>query len=404
MRITILQVIFFLLTLHSLSFGQITFEQGYYVNNEGSTIDCKIKNSDWKNNPTFFYYKILDDDKPIKLTIDDVQEFGIGQKTKYLRANVLMDRTSSDINKLMEGKEVVFENETIFLNVLIEGQASLFQYKDKNLLRFFYNKEGSEISQLTCYKFMSGATILETNNEYQRQLKRDLNCNNSIGDEINYAKKDLLQVFMMYNKCINSDYLQFIDKDKGKVFSLTVKAGLNLADLVFEKINFPNTVVFTNETGYQLGLSGEFILPFYGNKFAIAFEPAYQNFQAEMLTEGIQGFSDTTTVDYQSIELPVGLRHYFYLNDKTRIFVNAFYEFDFRLVSDINYFKFPGNYKRREPGACFSGGFGADYNSRYRIELRYSSNRNIVQDITGANSDWNGNYSEFTILVGYKLF
>ena len=31
--------------------AQISFEQGYFINNEGTKTICSIKNIDWRNNP-----------------------------------------------------------------------------------------------------------------------------------------------------------------------------------------------------------------------------------------------------------------------------------------------------------------------------------------------------------------
>jgi len=48
----------------TISYSQISFEKGYFINNTNQRISCYIKNSDWKNNPTEFVYKIaLEGDK-----------------------------------------------------------------------------------------------------------------------------------------------------------------------------------------------------------------------------------------------------------------------------------------------------------------------------------------------------
>jgi hypothetical protein len=38
-------------------YSQISFENGYFVNEANKRIECLIKNIDWKDNPTDFKYK-----------------------------------------------------------------------------------------------------------------------------------------------------------------------------------------------------------------------------------------------------------------------------------------------------------------------------------------------------------
>ena len=61
--------------------AQITFEKGYFLDNEGNKTICSIKNIDWKNNPTSITYRLHENSTSIK-TIDEIQEFGIYGKSK----------------------------------------------------------------------------------------------------------------------------------------------------------------------------------------------------------------------------------------------------------------------------------------------------------------------------------
>ncbi len=132
-------------TIHA--FSQITFENGYLITDEGERIECLIKNIDWRSNPTQFEYKMSADAPPQKASISTVLEFGINDDSKYVRAIVQIDRSPSDIQNMSFKRQPLFLTEHLFLKVLIEGTATLYQYTDGNLVRYFYNVKDSETRQ-----------------------------------------------------------------------------------------------------------------------------------------------------------------------------------------------------------------------------------------------------------------
>ena len=76
------------------SFSQNVFDQGFFIDENNQRVNCQIKAFDWVNNPTQFEYK-LSTDEPVKTaTMKLVKEFGVDGKSKYIRANVNVDRSS----------------------------------------------------------------------------------------------------------------------------------------------------------------------------------------------------------------------------------------------------------------------------------------------------------------------
>ena len=97
------------------AFTQIKFEKGYFINNQNQKIECLIKNSDWKNNPTSFDYK-LDENSEVKTnSINNAIEFGIYNFSKYIRADIMIDRSSVYIDKLNYNRNLTFNEERLFL-------------------------------------------------------------------------------------------------------------------------------------------------------------------------------------------------------------------------------------------------------------------------------------------------
>ena len=66
------------------SYSQISFEKGYYIDNDNKKINCLIKNIDWMNNPTEFEYKLPENDNSKRITIRSVKEFGVYNSSKYI--------------------------------------------------------------------------------------------------------------------------------------------------------------------------------------------------------------------------------------------------------------------------------------------------------------------------------
>ena len=118
------------LLLSSSMYGQISFDQGYIIDNTNQKTNCLIKNLDWKNNPNEIEYKLFENTKPVKVAVQSIKEFGIDNVSKYISCNVNIDRSSEITNKLSRNKEPNFKKEVLFLKVLIEGNANLYVYEN----------------------------------------------------------------------------------------------------------------------------------------------------------------------------------------------------------------------------------------------------------------------------------
>jgi len=282
------RILFLLITILSLNcYSQISFQKGYYIDNTNQKINCLIKNIDWKNNPTEFEYKLSENSESKKTTIKTIKEFGIDNISKYVRSSVNIDRSSENIKNLSNDKNPIFKKEDLFLKVLVEGKATLYQYIDRNLRRYFYNNENSNIEQLIFKSYITENNI-GTNNRFRQQLFVDLKCPNfktSKIENIEYKKNSLVRFFTEYNKCHNSELINFESEQKGDFFNLTIRPRLNSSSLTIQNsVSNSRDTDFENKIEFGFGLEAEFILPFNKNKWAIAIEPTYQSFKSQKTT------------------------------------------------------------------------------------------------------------------------
>ncbi len=390
------------------SYSQIVFENGYFINESNQKTNCLIKNIDWKNNPTEFKYKSTQDAAIQKADIRTVKEFGINGVSKYIRALVKIDKSSDNINEMGSDRNPVFQEEELYLKVLVEGKASLLLYEHGNLTRFFYKTNESKINQLVYKQYLLNDNIAQ-NIYFRQQLYIGLKCQMiTLKDvkSIKYNKRDLERIFIKFNECTNSNYINYGSKQKKDLFNLSFRLGLNSSSLTIQNpiLNLRDTD-FGYKFNFRFGIETEFILPYNKTKWSVILEPTYQYYESEISqeTNNVSGGTLVSSVNYHSIELPVGLRHYFYLNDDSKIFANISYIFDFTGNSSIEFSRSDGSmFNKLEviSRRNLALGIGYKYKDRYGLEIRYLTNR----DILGDYFYWNSSYRTFSIIFGYSLF
>lgn len=412
MKITTSIILCLLFT--TFSFSQIVFEKGYFIKNSGERIECLIKNEDWQNNPNSFKYKLSQDSQISEVTIREVSEFNIIYRSKFKRFNVAIDRSSSNINELSNERAAKFKNEILFLRVLVEGASNLFSYENGNIKRFFFNLNQNNVKQLIYKLYNSDKGYVVKNYRYKQQLINNLK-NDCITikhiKNINYYEKELVNLFLKYNNCNSNSSTTYIQKkQKREAFNLTIRPRINSSFLSIDppSINRDRGVDFDNELSLRFGIELEYVLPFNKNKWSIIMEPTFQNFNSETTQDDINSL--ITTLDrtfianYKSIELPIGLRHSFYLSKKTKLFINTLYVIDFSIDSEIeigfsNLFDQTKISYSINTRSNLAFGLGTKHN-KFSAEFRYGTSRNLFSTLASFGSS----YKTASLIFGYTLF
>ncbi|WP_158281298.1 outer membrane beta-barrel protein [Dyadobacter jejuensis] len=352
---------------------------------------------EWENNPTKFDYRRSVESETLTATIDNVKEFGVSGEFKYIRSKVKLDRSSQSMASLSDQKSPEFSEEEVFLKILVEGAANLLAYKNTNLDRFFYSKDNSNIEALVFKLYRTEDGKVDANVGYKQQLLAELTCPQFTIEKVkklSYGRKQLVRFFVEFNACNNREYTNYDSKPHRDMFNLNIRPGLN-----FTALSIKNTLTdygkidFDRKLSFRLGIESEFILPFNKNKWAILVEPTFQYFKAEKIEK-----SEKATIDYKSIELPIGLRYYIFLNDQSKLFINGSIIFDFRSNSKISLNNL--NYLDISNASNFAGGIGYKYHDKFSLELRYQTSRNILREYTF----WDSQYQTVSLILGYSLF
>lgn len=388
-------IVLFLITSNSL-LAQIAFKPAFYLDNSGNKVECLIKDVDWKSNPTAFEYKNSENDLIQIAKIENVQEFQIGEFTKYVRKSVNIDRWDKYMAPSLQ-KGPIFKNETLFLKVLMEGSASLYEYADVSFLTFFYSVNGKELQQLVQKQYIAydgKKDVTYKNDLYKKQLAADLKMEEFNTTNLSYFKKDFIKVFQKYNES-KGETVIIASKDSFK-FNLTPRLGLNRNQIEVQ-LTAPIDTDFDHDFGVKnnlrIGVELEGILPFNRSKWALVAEPVYTSYKGTT-----NGSDYIGNIDYQVLELHVVARHYMFLNPQSRLFINAgvLYSFD---LKDITY-----KPERRYDATSFTIKpryvLGAGYkHKKISAELRYAGSQNLVSP-----NNWDAQYKSYALIFGYELF
>ena len=381
---------------HLIAFSQIQYEKGYFIDNENKRTDCLIKNVDWKNNPNRFDYKITENAGKETKSIENVQAFSIQNFSKYVRAVVNMDTSSTNFNNLTHNQSPQYKQMTVFLKILTEGDATLYYYENGNMKRFFMQIKNQEVVPLIYKQYINEKEILTENAQFRQFLINSLKCNKlefKDFETLKYKEKELVELFEKYNLCVNpnSSTKNVLNKKKTS-FNIKASIGVNISSFDFHYLTrFKNEVThFDTKINPNIGIEIESILPFNKNKWSIFTAPNYHFYK-------VQFASKSEELVYHAIEIPIDLRYFMYLNQKSRIFINSGITIDWALNKTINIKDYASNILITS-SFCLNFGLGYAYNNLV-IEFRYYRPKNILDNFLSL-------YSEFfksSLILSYKF-
>lgn len=369
------KISFFFFLFSIMFYGQIVFEEGYYVDKNNSTVNCQIKNYEWKNNPTEIEIKENEVTRIVKL--NDINEFKVGE-LHYVKRDIEVDKMEDVLDYNVNFKsEPEFTKETALLKVLIEGDANLYSYANGNILKFFYNtKEQPEVKQLIYKVYMIDDIKSAKNTEYKNQIKKFLKDTplekNITGVE--YNSTSLTKIFKKYNEYKGVKY-----EDKKVTFSeqfkFTVKAGFFSSSVntnaVFgptdynKKINIP-----------KIGLELEYYLPVNKKSWSFFAGIDYNSYKNSTIDD-FTNYNENSKVNFEfsSIEASLGTRYYFYLTNPLKLYINASYSPEFLLSSNssVEYsnntnLNYQDKIKSMHSGIGY--GLGLKYKEKYCLDIK----------------------------------
>lgn len=379
--------------------GQDQFQAGYILLNDGTQIEGLIENRAWKNTPLYFRYKLNEEGKTNVVEVKEIKEISVPDQFKFVRRNVNAGFSGKSINDLNFEKKLELLPMSLLLEILIAGEVSLYYHKAKKSTLFFYQNAGQELEQLI-YKRYKVSQGVKENNRYKQQLwlnnRCDPNAPISDLDNLKYQEKSIRQYLMDYYNCIGEKPEQVYQNNKGTKFklNLSLSPGLSLinGNASFQGGQF--TTDFEPRLLPRFGVDLEFVWPYNNGQWAILLEPNIYGFYQTAASAGTN-----YEIRYLNLEIAVGLRHYFFLKNGDKIFINLLlqtpYATDFNSVIIVN--ETIDILTRNGGGLALGVGYRK---GDFGLELRSYGNRQVlVNNLTGSAF-----VSPLLMLVGhYKI-
>lgn len=393
--------------------AQISYEKGYFIDNDNNKVECFIKNSDWLTSPNQISYKItLDSDKK-EISISDMIEFSIYNTEHYYKKfNISIDEMAlSDFNN--NSRELNYSDKVDFLRVLVSGKANLYEHPGTGI--FFFNLDNEKVNQFQFKKYISKESIKKENKDYQRQLFEVLKCDNFSTEKflkVKHTRKDLIKLFSDYNECQNSEYKTYQANKTPVVFNVNAQLGINFTTLETEYtiLGHDTKQTFDSQTVFTPGIELELVFPFHKNKWAVFAGATYHNFK-ESKEDVIILDTDLGEIsfEYSYLEIPLGIRHYMYLNSDYKLYLSVAFAPVMHL-SNNNEEPFTreeglqGDISFEEKNATSNTatiiGVGCNFKSKFSLGLNYYTAKKINN-----SKDYSNNMNgAISLIASYTLF
>lgn len=388
------------------------FEEGFVVSLQNDTLRGFIGGKEYGTNIRF--KKLLSDKNPVFFKPAQIKSYSLKAFGEtYIGAVVSIDIKPSEYGSLENNSVPKFVRDTIFLQVLVKGKASLYVADDRSNKKHFFIQLGEgEIAELIRIKYLNPTTgALVESDIFRNQLQQLFAGCPQKYSTLDYREPALKKAFITYNECAGSIPV-FIQKDiKSEVILYLVLGGSfgkgiysgdynsGLLNLSSVKFTSPLTPILgigielkpIESKNLHLSETAEFLWKRYSFSNQTGIPNSYQrNVKYAYSSSGIY-----LTVKYS---LNTKLKPYF------RIGISESIISEQRNQLLLVYTNTTYNTNYNEPIAPFSktsfgyfGGVGLSFFKRFFGEFRYESAINSVSPATAFTT------TSLNFLVGYRL-
>lgn len=392
MKKTIFLAVLFIASI--CAYGQEA-QKGYYITNNNQKVEGYFKPTDFFDVTSLKFKKALESDY-ISLPADGITEYGIGDAYKFEKHTVDVDASTDDFSEINYNRNPEFVKKTVFLEVILISDATLYAYAGKKGTKFFYkvNSKNIAVTQLVYKTYKVSETANKDNMLFRQQLFDNLKCDNesiSAFTKLKYERKVLVDVFKKYNTCSGyvTNVLSAAVESKYLV-KYTIYAGIHRSTFGIQDINpLPSE---DNKTTFGFGGEVAFILP--SRKFEVFIKADYEQISANSKSVTVTPYRTTTityAVNSSFFNAYIGPRYNFILNDKNKFFVDAALGINFFPGGDLKVTNVTnvdsGSFSTQvvafklQTTAFFNFGVGYVFNDRYGVDFRIDTNRNLLNNI-----------------------
>jgi hypothetical protein len=275
------------------SFGQDRFLKAHIIDNNQQRIDGSIDFGSPIRNPDKIIFL---DSSTLRISIYeplDIQSFVV--ETSYERRYESKIVHFTDYPKYIEDlddsgiPEII--TDTVFVEVLVKGKASLYQYKDEEKWEHFFAEKDGEfqtlMQTLTRYDMLN-KDVIKLTERYKSQLRKLFADCPSIIERISAlenTESSLQEIFTDYNICSGDDnaFLKDRKSSRKRAGYLAINLGyrnsrLFLSDVKLDDKSYLENMSFSRSAGLPIGLSLDIPLSTKNNRLSLYNELLFVRF------------------------------------------------------------------------------------------------------------------------------
>lgn len=398
--------------------AQIKFKKGYIITKDGEKINCFIKDKEWSYDPPTYTYKRTKEGTVSTIDTKNIKELKIANRV-FVRKLVDIDVPANGTYSVKLSKETKTVSKELLLERIVNGDVKLYIYTKNNFKKFFFEKN-NKVVQLLYKKYLDDNKIKE-DNLFRKQLWNNFKCEgDKISDfsRVDYTRKELVAILVKYSKCTNLTVE--VSKEKKASFkelvNISPKLGVSLLNTTMKPLYLSGEFTTKiNAITISYGGEIEFFLPLFNKKLSVVGSYLAYDFDDSLTytNNGIRPhLNGTTNIDYQSSNLSIGLRYYFYLKNEDQLFTSLNFSND-QVKGNFNYNASQSGIRYADVNLDMRDSyitFGIGYKRKKAfVELLFSTvSTSGIEDsapaVAVALGTWSFNRNVLSINFGYNIF
>lgn len=399
------------------------FVPGYIVDREGDTSRVLIRHQNKQLTPEHIHIRQSPNSEPQKLGVEDISAFGM-EGDVFIRAVVERDTRFRNVKNLDHNKDPKLVTDTVFLQLLVNGEKSLYLYRDQQKQDNYYIWQDGRPVLLIYTQYLyedETAKYQRENQTYKGQLINYMKDCRAVFEEINkadYETSSLISVFdYYYENCSEHPAPEYIfDKNKLKLkFRYGIFAGYAMSKIHFEgnSVGYYNLIDadFPNSHDFTAGGFIDLVFPWGKGNFSLNNELEFTQFNTSVYyldyRSENQQYAFDTDFEYGFIRINSMLRYAIPIR-KITVYANAGLSNQF-VTEKLNQTYFVKTITGNEYDEWRTGidtepyiqglllGMGVRYSGIF-AEFRYNSSDQLTR-ITSITFNWN----QYTFTIGYMF-
>lgn len=362
--------------------------EGYYVTESGKKVDGFFKFADFFETASLKFKQSRGGQ--FNSLPANVIEYGMTEnKLKFEKHTVDIDISGN--NSYSRNPEWL--KQTVFLCVIVKGNATLYSYTKDYKTFFFFNNIANPavVSQLIYRKYKKEDESIVESNAFRQQLYNAIPCPGQKASDfadILYDKKQLSEVFEKYNKCTGSKSEVYAVLKRSK-FKYSAFAGVH--NLNLEIVEASPAVEAESSVTYSFG--GEVAYTFRSEDWGLFARVEFESLNSkneDIYDRGFNSEQSIYKIEGSALNVVFGPRYNLMLSDRSTIIFDAGFCFSkpfatlkrSTLITTETGTSYPGANQEYdlEPGFAVSFGVGFNFD-KYGLALRYMTDRDFLDDV-----------------------